>query len=91
MERNLKITWLCGIHDPAKNYGILLHAGNEEEVRITYNAMLRGAKSSGLNTQCLKLLSPVAWRSLIVRNNMGLVDELFDKLLSGDLSFDKIF
>ena len=91
MERDLNNVWLCGIHDPAKNYGMLLHAGSEEEVRMTYNAMTRGAKSSGLNTQCLKLLSPDIWRSLIARNNVGSVNDLFESLLNGTLKFDRLF
>lgn len=92
MERDLSKVWLCGIHDPNKNYGLLLHAGFEEDVRATYDAMMRGAKSSGANTQCLKLLSPDEWTSMGLKKMSYTAPEVFfDQLLNGEIGFDKLF
>jgi len=83
-------TWLCGIYDAKKKYGMLLHAGNEDVVRATYNAMLRGGKSSGLNTECLKLLSPNDWTRTAVEMKLD-SKTVYNKLLKGDITFDEFF
>ena len=91
MEKDLSAIWLCGIYDPGKSYGILLHAGTENHVRMTYDAMVSGAKSSGLNSHSLKLLSPDDWASRVLNKGLGTSETFLDQLLSGAIGFDKLF
>ena len=89
MKDDLEKIWILGIYDPDRHYGMLLHAGRENEVRITYEAMLRGAKSSGLNANCLKLLSPDEWTVRWLRKFPYTAVEVgYSRLLDGSVGLD---
>jgi len=90
MEKDISIIWLAGIYDPVKQYGILLHAGTEEQVLVTYNSMLNGARSSGLNTHCLKIMSPAEWHAIANKKNIA-PGIFIEQLLDGSLGFNELF
>ena len=91
MSKDISSIWLCGIYDPGRDYGILLHAGTENQVRMTYDAMTRGARSSGLNTHCLKLLAPGDWQAIVKEKYPGGIEAALDQLLNGTIGFNKLF
>ena len=91
MSKDVSEIWLCGIYDQGKDYGILLHAGAEDQVRMTYDAMTRGARSSGLNTHCLKILSPNDWQAIVKEKYPGNIETALDQLLNGTTGFNKLF
>ena len=91
MEKDVEKIWLCGIHDPAKSYGMLMHSGTEEHVRMTYDAMMRGAKSSGLNSHCLKILSPDEWQEAAAKKGLGEPDVVLNLLINNSIGFDRLF
>jgi len=50
-----KELFVCGINDRKSAYKMLLHIGEYKDVNNTYEAMMRGGKASGQNTDALFL------------------------------------